>query len=144
MGDEEGLAICYTNLGICYGMLNEHQKALRYLDTAYTRRKNQHSVNGLIASALYTGQVYSDMKKPDLAIPKLTEALRLSEQLNDDGRVFDATYSLGKAYFDQGIYALAIQKYKTANVLYLKIMHVEKVFRPPNWPNAFVKPPLRF
>lgn len=96
IGDFEGVAISLSNIGESCMKAGEYEKALQ-------RLKECLSLAGIVpqtktAVLSYIGHTYIRARRPEKAIPYLTDSVELAESINYERFVMEGSFLLGRAY----------------------------------------------
>ena len=113
LGDRNGEAICYTNLGNMYQSVSEYQKAREHLEKSVVIRKEIGDRNGEASSYANLGAVYTAVGEYEKAREHLEKSLVISKELGD--RNGEAT-----CYTNLGIVHKSVGEYEKAK------KHLEK------------------
>ncbi len=111
--DFEGVEAVYNNLGLCYGILGESDKAIEYLEkSANQAQKNRNRVSE--AKTLHNiGHYYEKLSLYDKALEYYLRALQLKEEYDPDNNS-STINNIGNIYFYTKYYDKALEYYERA------------------------------
>lgn len=112
LGDEEGQAQIYNNLGSIYSGRGEFEKAGEELKKGLELRRQMNLPEWLFL-ALYSnlGILYAEQERWDEAFEYSTKALHVAEEMQSPYDIAKSLYNLGKHEYERGDTEAAREKY---------------------------------
>ncbi|MDR2586226.1 MAG: tetratricopeptide repeat-containing sensor histidine kinase [Prevotellaceae bacterium] len=100
----ETIIVINGNIGYCYSLLGDFENAVVYMMRCYELQKKVNDDEGLSSTLNDLGVLYSNWKKPDMAIRFFEEAERVERPLNRPMNYANRLAQLAKEYLhiDQG------------------------------------------
>ena len=114
LGDQENLAICYTNIAGVHWDRGNYREALAWLEKAAAIDQARGDKAGLGNSYNAIGVIYSDLGEMDKALEWLHKAQTLREEANDRGGLATTWANIGGIYYARGDYDAALAMYEKA------------------------------
>ena len=114
LGDQETLAICYTNIAGVHWDRGNYQEALVWQEKAAAIDQARGDKAGLGNSYNAIGVIYSDLGEMDKALEWLHKAQALREEANDRGGLAITWANIGMIHHARGDYAAALAMYEKA------------------------------
>lgn len=103
IGNENGISMINSNLGLLYSDLSEYNKSLEcFKKTLAYRRTQKDKRDGLISTLLAVSVVLDKLQKYDAAIEKVLEALQFSKEQGDALRLQTCYGTLAELYEKEG------------------------------------------
>jgi len=100
--NSNGIAMIHNNLGMLYADAEEYDKALSHFTQTLAARRAQKEPFSIISSLINRSVVYNNIKKYNLSINDLQEALNLARELNDIKQMASTYAMLSETYEKAG------------------------------------------
>lgn len=100
--NSNGIAMIHNNLGMLYADAEEYDKALNHFSQTLAARRAQKEPFSIISSLINRSVVYNNIKKYNLAITDLQEALNFARELNDIKQMASTYAMLSETYEKAG------------------------------------------
>ncbi|MEA5257696.1 ATP-binding protein [Arcicella aquatica] len=100
--NKNGSAMIHNNLGMLYADAEEYDKALYHFTQTLAARRVQKEPYSIISSLINRSVVYNNIKKYNLALNDLDEALNLARELNDIKQMASTYAMLSETYEKAG------------------------------------------
>jgi tetratricopeptide (TPR) repeat protein len=114
LGDQENLAICYTNIAGVHWDRGNYREALVWLERAAAIDQARGDKAGLGNSYNAIGVIYGDLGEMDKALEWLHKAQALREEANDQEGLATTWANIGGIYYARGDYDAALAMYEKA------------------------------
>ena len=109
IGDRNGEAACYTNLGNVYQSVGEYEKAKQHLEKSLLIKKEIGDRNGEAACYTNLGNVYQSVGEYEKARQHLEKSLLIKKEIGDRNGEATCYTNLGNVYQSVGEYEKARQ-----------------------------------
>lgn len=107
-------AVELNNIGVIYGNLSQHDKALTYYQKALPIRKQVGDRHGEAITLSSMGAEYNDLKQYKKALELFQQALAIRKQIGDRRGEATTLSNIGIAYEHQRQYDKALEYYQQA------------------------------
>ena len=129
LADNNGIADSYCGLGIVHGSVDDWANALNYFkkgEAAAKRANNHAKLTHLIGN---TGRIHFSIGKQETAQKYFEEALKISEELGDQGQqgVANMLDALAGVHVHQNKFEEAIEKLERALAIHYEIGHFKGI-----------------
>ena len=121
LGNRQGQAASFGQLGAAYAALNEPKKAIEYHQQSLALSEELGDRRGQAAALGGLGAAYAALNEPKKAIEYYQQALALDIELGDEKGQAQALGALGAAHGRSGDWAHAIEHYERAAAIQKRI-----------------------
>lgn len=127
--NRNGMAMIHNNLGMLYADTGEYEKALYHFTQTLAARRSQKEPYSIISSLINRSVVYNNIKKYNLSINDLQEALNLARELNDIKQMASTYAMLSETYEKLGNVDESLKYFTLYKTFYddLKKKEVKKI-----------------
>ncbi len=127
--NRNGMAMIHNNLGMLYADTGEYEKALYHFTQTLAARRSQKEPYSIISSLINRSVVYNNIKKYNLSINDLQEALTLARELNDIKQMASTYAMLSETYEKLGNVDESLKYFTLYKTFYddLKKKEVKKI-----------------
>ena len=121
IGDRNGEATCYANLGNVYQSVDEYEKAREYLEKSLVIMKEIGDRNGEAACFTHLGNVYQSVGEYEKAREYLEKSLVINKEIGERHGEATCYLGMGHLFFSLGKYSMANKYNKEALVIFTNI-----------------------
>mmetsp|Transcript_21873 Transcript_21873/g.29757 ORF Transcript_21873/g.29757 Transcript_21873/m.29757 type:complete len:402 (-) Transcript_21873:216-1421(-) len=114
IADSGGQFVAHTNLGLCYGLLEEYDSALDHHESAMSVARDLETLSGQSVAAGNLGLVFAWQGDTSSARTHMDEHLELVEQLDDPDAELNAWIKVGEVFEQEENYEDAIHAFDNA------------------------------
>ncbi len=127
LGYRSGIASSLNNIGNTYFKLEEHQKALDYLNQALILQRKLGYSSSVAASLNNIGNIYFSLSQYKKALDYYNRSLVIEKKLNDPSGIAASLNNIGNIYFSLSEYKKALDYYKRSLALRKKLDNVSDI-----------------
>lgn len=127
--NRNGTAMIHNNLGMLYADTEDYEKALYHFTQTLAARRSQKEPYSIISSLINRSVAYNNIKKYNLSISDLQEALNLARELNDIKQMASTYAMLSETYEKLGNVDESLKYFTLYKTFYdeLKKKEVKKI-----------------
>ncbi|MBB6002377.1 tetratricopeptide repeat-containing sensor histidine kinase [Arcicella rosea] len=127
--NRNGTAMIHNNLGMLYADTEDYEKALYHFTQTLAARRSQKEPYSIISSLINRSVAYNNIKKYNLSINDLQEALNLARELNDIKQMASTYAMLSETYEKLGNVDESLKYFTLYKTFYdeLKKKEVKKI-----------------
>jgi len=114
LGDREGVADSYTNIGNVYYHTRNYEQSLTNYFNAHDIHKKNENLQAVASVLNNIGDSYRHLKKYDKALNSYNEALDIQEKIGNQKIIANTLHHIGNFYYHLNIYDKAQEFYSKA------------------------------